>query len=176
MHSSARSLRVGITVAAVLFQIAAIGCRRAAVPSSAGVEATAQLPAGAAEAPVARRAPNGGRDPQTGDIARRVPGFAGMYTDDAGDFNVLLTARGDEAVARRELDAWRRENVRQRYGPERAASMQLSIEVLPTGTNGSTSSAPIRGCCPSCRVRSIRSTATRAAFSEARTTASASPR
>ncbi len=44
---------------------------------------------------------------------------------------------------------------------ERASAMQSSIVVPSSGTNGTTSVAPIRGCSPSCDVRSIFSHAAR---------------
>src|SRR2546428_178093 len=50
--------------------------------------------------------------------------------------------------------------------------MQSSIVASRTGTNGTTSVAPIRGCSPVWRVRSIRSVATRMAASAASTLAS----
>lgn len=97
------------------------GCRREVAPASAPVNDSPLSPTGVVSTS------GGPRDQNMGAIARRVPGFAGMYYDDAGDFNVLLTARGDEAVARRELEAWMRAEIKARYGPERAASVQFLV-------------------------------------------------
>src|SRR5439155_13123693 len=54
----------------------------------------------------------------------------------------------------------------------RASATQSSIVASRTGTNGTTSVAPIRGCSPVCRERSIRSVATRMAARAASTLAS----
>src|SRR5882762_8361037 len=57
----------------------------------------------------------------------------------------------------------------------RASSTHRSSRVDPTGTKGRTSVAPMRGCSPRCRRKSISSVALRTPLSAASTTASASP-
>ncbi len=60
--------------------------------------------------------------------------------------------------------------------PARRASSAQSSSVTPsTGTNGSTSVAPMRGCSPWCAVRSIRVEAFWTARNAASTTGSGSP-
>src|SRR3989442_2119907 len=59
-----------------------------------------------------------------------------------------------------------------RSASARARATQSSMVTSRTGTNGTTSVAPMRGCSPACRVRSIRSVATRTAASAASTLAS----
>lgn len=101
--------------------LVALGCRRGGASASTPVNDPARAPTGVIS-------PSGGpRDPNMGAIARRVPGFAGTYYDGKGDINVLLTARGDEAVARRELEPRMRAEVGARYGPERAASVRFLV-------------------------------------------------
>ena len=122
MRSRSRATVAAITSSAFLaVLLAAAGCRRDVAPASPPVN----------DEPPSQSAvvtpSSGPRDQSMGEIARRVPGFAGMYYDEAGDFIVLLTARGEETVARRELEAWMRSEVRTRYGPERAATVQFLV-------------------------------------------------
>src|SRR5712691_10097888 len=63
-------------------------------------------------------------------------------------------------------------SVAARSASRRARATQSSIVASRTGTNGTTSVAPIRGCSPVWRERSIRSVATRMAASAASTLAS----
>jgi hypothetical protein len=57
----------------------------------------------------------------------------------------------------------------------RASATQSSIEVPARGTNGTTSTAPIRGCSPVCVSMSIASIAISTVASSAARTAAASP-
>src|SRR5207244_754694 len=68
------------------------------------------------------------------------------------------------------MGAWR--GAAARSAGRRARATQSSMVTSRTGTNGTTSVAPIRGCSPVCRERSIRSVATRMAASAASTLAS----
>ena len=91
----------------------------------------------------------------------------------------LRTSGSSTRSGRVAARAYRKTGIRSSFptrSPSVCASATHSSIVMPvTGTNGTTSVAPMRGCSPLCLVRSIRSVATRMAANAASTTAAGLP-